>query len=31
MTIEAVFFMIIIFCVCLGGFVISLYISSKHQ
>jgi len=30
MTIKAILFMIFIFGVCLGGFSISLYLSSKQ-
>jgi hypothetical protein len=31
MTIEAVLMMILIFGICLGGFLISLYLSSKEN
>ena len=31
MTIEAVLMMILIFGICIGGFLISLYLSSKEN
>jgi len=31
MTTEAIVFMIFIFAVCLGGFIFSLYLSSKDK
>lgn len=31
MTIEAIITMILIFGVCLGGFILSLYLSSKEN
>jgi hypothetical protein len=31
MTLEAIIFMIFIFAVCLGGFIYSLFLSSKSK
>ena len=31
MTLEAILFMIFIFAVCLGGFIYSLFLSSKSK
>jgi hypothetical protein len=31
MTIEAVLMMILIFGICIGGFLLSLYLSSKED
>ena len=31
MTIEAILMMILIFGICLGGFLLSLYLSSKED
>jgi len=31
MTIEAVLMMILIFGICIGGFLISIYLSSKEN
>jgi len=31
MTLETLLFMVFVFAVCIGGFVYSLYRSSKHK